>query len=855
MSTRRNITLMLILTMLSINMIMVNIPTAHASPGPVMTAPTVNGITANLTPGQTFSINITIWNVTGMLGYAFRLSYDKTILTATAFASYDPFTEAWPSQINATGGYVDVSYSFPIPEYFGLDVPDTDLPFAIARIDFTVIALGFSPFTLVPSQAVVTNVMGGWWNPATDPPLSIVNGRFFNTEVHDVAVTNVHPNQTFVLQNTTVAIDVTVMNNGTFDETFSVRAYEGGNQIGSPLTATNVIPKTTRTLTFLWNTFGVAEGSYSLSATAAQVTGETYLDNNNLVDGDVTVVLVPIHDVAITSITPSPAQVVVGDNITISVTLENLGLVDETVNASVYYNTTLIETKTNIVLSPAVSKIVTYEWNTSAVSWGTYTISGNVTILPDETEIANNNLTDGTVGIGLNNINILALNVVPSPAVVGTTISLEAVIQNDGRENATYTVFFYYNTTLIANQTVTDQIPGVDGIVNPTVSWSTTDLTAGDYLLKAEVQPLSGEVDTANNVRTQPIELIAKQHDLAITSITIAPASVLRGGTVSINITVTNQGNVAETFDAKLFVDNTLIETQTGLTISIPGTTQVNFTWITPSDILPKVHTIKAEIPALTGETDTADNVKTGQVTVSIHDITVTSVTLSTTKVAVGESVTVTVTVKNQGNFTESFSVTSKYGTTNIGSANVNNLAAGQTRVVTFSWSTTGVSIGTYTISATASQVTDEDNITNNALNDGTVTIKQGSTISISTTPTTVTVGDKVTISGSITPAQSGAQVTIWWRPAGTTTWNNLTVTQTDANGQYTYDWTPTSSGNYELKASWPENATTMGDESDILSISVNESSNLMVYYIAAGIIAVIVIAVIVFYVLRVRKH
>jgi len=123
-----------------------------------------------LIPGSSFAINVTVHDVTGMLGYAFRLSYDPSVLTATSFASNDPFIEAWPSVIGA--GYVDVAYSWPIPEYFGTDVPPEADPYTMATITFTVLDYGVSPFRL--SEVVVTNVFGGWTYPA------LMDGVFTN---------------------------------------------------------------------------------------------------------------------------------------------------------------------------------------------------------------------------------------------------------------------------------------------------------------------------------------------------------------------------------------------------------------------------------------------------------------------------------------------------------------------------------------------------------------------------------------------------------------------------------------------------------------------------------------------------
>jgi hypothetical protein len=650
-----------------------------------------------------------------------------------------------------------------------------------------------------------------------------------------------------------MSIAVTVFNNGTFDESFDVTARYDSTPVAPLQSVTDLIPKTSQTLTFLWNTTGVTDDNYTISASAATVLGETYTANNDRTDGTVGVVLIAPHDIAVVAVTPSPLFVIQGDNVTIDVTVENKGLAEETFDLSAYYNSTLIATQSGVTVPALTSQTFTFAWNTTGISVGYYTISANATTVPEETNTADNGLIDGQVGVGLSDINILGFNVQPSPAVVGASITLEAVIQNDGKQNETYTVSFYYDSTLIASQTVTNQPPGMQNIVNPTVSWDTSTINVGQYVLKAEVAPLTDELNTANNIGTHTLNLLAKIHDISVTEFSANQTSVLRGKAVFFNVTIQNQGNVAETCTLNLSFDSTIIETKTGISLAVGESRVINLTWTTSSTTAPKAYTITARVPTLTGETDTADNSATTQVTVEIHDIAVTSVTVSKTTAAIGESVTVTVVARNLGNFTESFSVTAKYATTDIGTQTVSNLAKGQSRTLTFTWTTTDLSVGTYTISASASAVTNEADLTNNSLEDGSVTLKLASTITISATPETVTVGGTVTINGSITPTRSGVKVTIWNRLSGTTTWNNLTSVQTDSSSRYTYAWVTTATGDYEIYASWPGDATAVEAQSTTLAIAVTQESTNILLYVGIGIVVIIVIALILFYVFRMR--
>lgn len=105
---------------------------------------------------------------------------------------------------------------------------------------------------------------------------------------HDIAVVDVEPSKTSVTAGESISIDVTVSNEGTETESFSVKAYYENNLIDTK-SVTDLSPGASTTLTFSWDTSGVAEGLYTISAEATEVEGETYLDNNTLEDGTVSI--------------------------------------------------------------------------------------------------------------------------------------------------------------------------------------------------------------------------------------------------------------------------------------------------------------------------------------------------------------------------------------------------------------------------------------------------------------------------------------------------------------------------------------------------------------------------------------
>lgn len=112
-----------------------------------------------------------------------------------------------------------------------------------------------------------------------------------------------------------------------------------------------------------------------------------------------------------------------------------------------------------------------------------------------------------------------------------------------------------------------------------------------------------------------------------------------------------------------------------------------------------------------------------GGLIIEYHDVAVTNVTSSRTIAYQGYTIVdVYVEVTNEGTFSETFSVATYSNSTLLGNQTV-TLAPNSKLILTFSWNTTEVSCGYYTLSANASRVPDEINLTNNSFEDSTVMV------------------------------------------------------------------------------------------------------------------------------------
>jgi hypothetical protein len=107
------------------------------------------------------------------------------------------------------------------------------------------------------------------------------------------------------------------------------------------------------------------------------------------------------------------------------------------------------------------------------------------------------------------------------------------------------------------------------------------------------------------------------------------------------------------------------------------------------------------------------------------HDVKVLEVKPSQVSVYEGNTLNITVTVRNTGLNTESFNVTTYYNSTVIKLQALSSLSPSATTSFNCTWDTTGLTAGNYTIKTQADPVPNEYNITDNTLiYDGHVRIK-----------------------------------------------------------------------------------------------------------------------------------
>jgi hypothetical protein len=219
---------------------------------------------------------------------------------------------------------------------------------------------------------------------------------------HDVAVVDVIPFNATVYVGEIALVEVTVANNGDFSESFNVALFYNSSAMGI-LPIENLGSGANRTTVFYWNTQGVGEGRYVLTANASQVLGETNVENNAHVDGSVEVKArlppVPVHDIEVLNVVPSVSMVYIGVVVEVDVTVWNKGNATESFNVLLRHDQNVAGILSIHNLPSGAQRTLTFDWNTSGVPNGNYRLSAYAEPVQDEENTADNTYLDGYVEI------------------------------------------------------------------------------------------------------------------------------------------------------------------------------------------------------------------------------------------------------------------------------------------------------------------------------------------------------------------------------------------------------------------------------------------------------------------------
>jgi hypothetical protein len=305
---------------------------------------------------------------------------------------------------------------------------------------------------------------------------SLINGSYtLSAKAYDAAGNvGTSSNVSVTSNNAVIAPTVSVTSpssgstvSGTVTVTASASANTGVSKVEFYVNSVLQATDTSSPYSFSWNTAALANGSCILSAKAYDAAGNAGTSTN------VTVTVNNDKTVPTVSLTAPTSGATVS------------GTVAVTASASDNVGVSKVEFYVNSILQTTVTgALYTFNWNTTAVANGSYTLTAKAY------DAAGNVATSSNVTVTVNNINTAPTVSVTSPTS-GATVSGTVVVTANASANAGITrVAFYVNNVAQA----------ADTIAPYTYSWNTTTVANGSYALVAKVTDTAGTVVASSSV-------------------------------------------------------------------------------------------------------------------------------------------------------------------------------------------------------------------------------------------------------------------------------------------------------------------------------------------------------------------
>jgi len=590
---------------------------------------------------------------------------------------------------------------------------------------------------------------------------------------HDISFSPPDP-----IENQNVSITATIHNVGTDNATnILVAFYDDGKPIGNKtidlipgggsedaMIPWNAIPTRTHTITVVID---------------PENTTEELNENNNEASKNIHVYpLLP--DLTPTNIDFSDSTPVVNQTITISANVLNIGGVKASNILVSFYdgNQSIGNTTIPWILGKGESRIVsmTYSFTVNGSHLINATIDIENSIL--EADDGNNWLSKNIyVHLPSTDLTLSASDITfsNSTPTIGDGVTVYATIHNIGEVDAyNVTVEFFDSDTRIALPITIPLIPA-GGQEPEDVSWNATPV--GWHRIKVIIDGSNTipESNENNNIASRYIYVYPPPEeaaDLYIYSedIVFSNTNPDPGENVTIYTTVHNIGEAeAHNITVIFYIDDIQLGSpKTPPFIPAGGNETVSTKWVA-SQIGSHVVKVVVDTPI---ESNKNNNVATRAIIVGeLHDVAVTNVVPSETRVYEGEIISINVTVKNEGTVSEIFNVTASYDGNVIQTQTNVTLNPDIEITLTFNWNTSEVP-GNHRISAEASIVFGETDTSDNTFVNGIVEV-------ITRIDIPIKGGENATIEGNVTITKAVVtKNTLHFDasgPSGSTGWINVT--------------------------------------------------------------------------------
>jgi len=505
----------------------------------------------------------------------------------------------------------------------------------------------------------------------------------------------------------TVTFTVTIKNQGSGKADSSHVAYYIDDAYLTSVSVDSIDPGATATKTFTWK---ARAGSHTIKATAdsSQRVAESNETNNAKTFAFST--LAP--DLTIETVTWLPANPSKGDTVTFSITIKNQGSGKAgRSHVYLYIDGSYKGDREVQQIDPGATVTKSFSWTAWAGSHALKAVADSNQRVAESDET--NNAQTVTFSTLAPDLIIKTVTWSPAnPPKKGDTVTFTVTIKNQGSGTADYSrVACYIYDACLASALVSPIDAGATA--TKTLAWR---VQTGSHAIQvvADSNQKVAESDETNNAKTVAFSG-PSICDLIIQSITWSPASPSIGDTATFTVTIKNQGGTsARSSRVAYYIDDSSMGYEYVPEIGAGATVTKTFTWA----IRAGSHAIKAVANSnhRVTESDETNNAKTVTFSgPSRFDLIVQDIAWAPASPSIGDTVTFTVTIKNQGSDKTDHSYAAYYiDDAYLTSAFVSPIDPGGTVDKTFAWT---AQIGSHAIKVVtdSNQRIPESDETNNA--------------------------------------------------------------------------------------------------------------------------------------------
>jgi uncharacterized repeat protein (TIGR01451 family) len=324
---------------------------------------------------------------------------------------------------------------------------------------------------------------------------------------------------------------------------------------------------------------------------------------------------------------------------------------------------------------------------TATIQWVAANGSHTISVVVDcdnqltESNEDNNKLTR-TLPIIPPDLVITGITLSPENPAIGDTITFKTTLKNQGGGTAeTFKVAYFLDDTLLNKETIYHL--EYDTSANTTCTWKSQ---GGYHIFKAFVDCDNSIAESDENNNESSITVAPDMPDLAVTEITWSPPDLPApaGSTVTFNVQIENLGSLS-TGPSRVayYVDDAIVSDTEIEPLDAGAATTKQFLWIA----MEGYHTIKivADSNNKISEIDETNNTRV--VNLPPPDLVVQDITCSPSDAKIGDNVTITATIKNQGaSQTQDSQVTCDVDGLRIASQDMPEINAGGSVTRKFKW-------------------------------------------------------------------------------------------------------------------------------------------------------------------------